>query len=35
MEAVQIYIDKITDGSLEIRRTIEPNHTKLYLFEHE
>lgn len=35
MEAVQIYIDKITDGSLEIRRTTESNHTKLYLFEHE
>ena len=35
MEAVQIYINKIIDGSLEIRRTIEPNHTKLYLFSHE
>jgi hypothetical protein len=35
LEAVQIYIDKIVDGSLEIRRTIDPNHTKLYLFEHE
>ncbi len=34
-EAVQIYIDKIIDGSLEIRRTIDPNHTKLYLFSHD
>jgi len=35
LEAVQIYIDKIVDGSLEIRRTVEPNHMKLYLFHHE
>ncbi|MDD5770463.1 MAG: helicase-related protein [Candidatus Gracilibacteria bacterium] len=35
LEAVQIYIDKIIDGSLEIRRTTDPNHTKLYLFSHE
>ncbi len=34
LEAVQIYIDKIIDWSLEIRRTTEPNHTKLYLFSH-
>lgn len=35
LEAVKIYIDKIVDWSLEIRKTLEPNHTKLYLFEHE
>ncbi len=34
-EAIQIYIEKIIDWSLEIRKTIDPNHTKLYLFEHE
>lgn len=35
VEAVEVYINKIIDWTLEIRRTIEPNHTKLYLFEHE
>ena len=35
LEAVQIYIDKIIDWSLEIRRTTDPNHTKLYLFSHD
>ena len=33
LEAVEIYIQKIVDGTLEIRRTLEPNHTKLYIFE--
>lgn len=35
VEAVEVYINKIIDWSLEIRKTIDPNHTKLYLFEHE
>lgn len=35
VEAIDVYINKIIDGTLEIRRTIDPNHTKLYLFEHE
>lgn len=35
VEAVEVYINKIIDWTLEIRKTIDPNHTKLYLFEHE
>lgn len=35
LEAVEIYIEKIMDGSLEIRRTLEPNHTKLYIFDNK
>ena len=35
VEAIKIYINKIIDGTLEIRKTIDPNHAKLYLFEHE
>lgn len=35
VEAVDVYINKIIDWTLEIRKTIDPNHTKLYLFEHE
>jgi len=34
IEAVEIYINKIIDWSLEIRKSIEPDHQKLYLFEH-
>lgn len=32
-DAFKIFYDKIKDGSLEIRKTKEPNHAKLYLFE--
>jgi superfamily II DNA or RNA helicase len=33
-EAFRVYLSKIKDGSLEIRKTKEPNHAKMYLFEH-
>lgn len=32
-EAFRIFVEKIRNGTLEIRKTTEPNHTKLYLFE--
>lgn len=32
-EAFKIFVEKIKDGSLEIRKTLKPNHAKLYLFE--
>lgn len=31
--AFRIFLNKIKDGSLEIRKTLEPNHAKLYIFE--
>ncbi len=34
-EAFNIYLEKIKDGSLQIKKTIEPNHAKLYLFEYK
>lgn len=34
IEAFQLFCDKITNGSLEIRKTLDPNHAKLYLFEY-
>jgi superfamily II DNA or RNA helicase len=34
IEAFEVYIGKIKDGSLEIRKTFEPNHAKLYLFQY-
>ena len=33
IEALNIFLEKIRDWSLEIRKTLEPNHSKLYLFE--
>jgi superfamily II DNA or RNA helicase len=33
-EAFRIFFSKIKDGSLEIKKTEQPNHAKLYLFEH-
>ncbi len=33
-EAFRVYLNKINDGSLEIRKTKKPNHAKLYLFEY-
>lgn len=32
-EAFKVFYDKIKDGSLQIRKTKEPNHAKMYLFE--
>lgn len=34
LEAMQVFIQKIQDGSLQIRQTLLPNHAKIYLFEH-
>lgn len=34
-EAFRIFIEKIENGTLEIRKTIHPNHSKLYLFENK
>ncbi|HDP97581.1 MAG TPA: helicase, partial [bacterium] len=31
--AFKLFLNKIRDGSLEIRKTEQPNHAKLYLFE--
>jgi len=33
IEAFKVFLGKIQDGSLEIKKTIHPNHAKLYLFE--
>jgi superfamily II DNA or RNA helicase len=33
-EAFRVYLNKINNGSLEIRKTKKPNHAKLYLFEY-
>ncbi|MCX7861526.1 MAG: helicase-related protein, partial [Bacteroidales bacterium] len=32
-QAFKIFIEKIKNGTLEIRKTIKPNHAKLYLFQ--
>lgn len=34
-EAFKIFIEKLRNGSLEIRKTAKPNHSKLYLFENK
>ncbi|MBA3065713.1 helicase [bacterium] len=34
-DAFRIYLSKLKDGTLEIKKTIQPNHAKLYLFEHK
>lgn len=34
-EAFNIFLDKIANGTLEIKKTREPNHAKLYLFENK
>ena len=31
-ESWKVFVNKIKDGTLEIRKTIEPNHSKVYLF---
>ncbi len=33
IKAFKIYLKKIKDGSLQIKKTRDPNHAKLYLFE--
>ena len=33
-EAFRVFLSRIRDGSLEIKKTEHPNHAKLYLFEH-
>lgn len=35
IDAFKIFCDKISNGSLEIRKTLDPNHAKLYLFEYK
>jgi ERCC4-related helicase len=34
-EAFKVFFEKIKDGSLQIRKTKEPNHAKMYLFENK
>jgi superfamily II DNA or RNA helicase len=34
-EAFRIFLEKIKNGTLEIRKTLRPNHSKLYLFENK
>ena len=34
-EAFRLFLEKIKDGTLEIRKTKKPNHAKLYLFENK
>jgi superfamily II DNA or RNA helicase len=35
LESFRLFYDKIKNGTLEIRKTSEPNHAKMYLFEAE
>lgn len=35
IEAFKLFCDKISNGALEIRKTQDPNHAKLYLFEYK
>lgn len=32
-EAFKVFVNKIKNGTLQIRKTLKPNHAKLYLFE--
>ena len=34
-ESFKVFLAKIKDGSLEIRKTLQPNHAKLYIFENK
>ncbi len=34
-QMLRIFFDKIEDGSLQIRKTREPNHAKMYIFEYK
>lgn len=33
--AFRLFLKKIKNGTLEIKKTLQPNHAKLYLFEHK
>jgi len=35
LEIIKLFINKIIDGSMQIRKTAEDVHSKIYLFEHE
>ena len=35
IDAFKLFCDKIANGTLEIRKTLDPNHAKLYLFEYK
>ncbi len=35
IEAFQLFLDKLHDGSLQIKKTVMPSHAKMYLFEHK
>lgn len=35
IEAFKLFCDKIANDTLEIRKTLDPNHAKLYLFEYK
>ncbi len=34
IKAFELFLGKIHDGSLQIKKTVMPNHAKMYLFEH-
>ena len=34
-EAFRLFLEKINDGTLEIKKTVQPTHAKLYIFENE
>lgn len=34
-EAFKLFLNKLTDGTLKIKKTLNPNHAKLYLFENK
>lgn len=34
-ESLEIFVKKIEDGTIEVRKTKEPNHAKLYIFENK
>lgn len=35
IKAFEVFLEKINNGSLEIKKTTYPNHAKMYLFEHK
>jgi superfamily II DNA or RNA helicase len=34
IKAFELFLEKIQNGSLQIKKTVMPNHAKMYLFEH-
>ena len=34
-EAFRLFLSKIKNGTLEIKKTLQPNHAKLYIFENQ